>query len=241
MKLLKKVLSVMMMCAAIVSLSSCSDLKVKEQMQEGIDAYIAAVAKSEKRESGSVKVVSLSKDNAIEFKNTESVIECDFTVTDGKVSYTRSDYLNGEKAAEYKCDGNIVLHRNNDGEAWTDRTEENSSFLSAQTNPLTTLSLFRVDSKYKVRTDYMTDIKYNSVPDENGYTSVEFTLKDSTVSDILDYNKARGIVRRSAGHTRTYYIDSSGYIAKIVVLTNQVVFNNGKEGSYNTEMTVVCS
>lgn len=114
-------------------------------------------------------------------------------------------------------------------------------FWSAQTNPLTTLSLFRVDSKYKVRTDYMTDIKYNSVPDENGYTSVEFTLKDSTVSDILDYNKARGIVRRSAGHTRTYYIDSSGYIAKIVVLTNQVVFNNGKEGSYNTEMTVVCS
>lgn len=112
----------MMMCAAIVSLSSCSDLKVTEQMQAGIDAYIAAVAKSEKRESGSVKVVSLSKDNAIEFKNTESVIECDFTVTDGKVSYTRSDYLNGEKAAEYKCDGNIVLHRNNDGEAWTDRT-----------------------------------------------------------------------------------------------------------------------
>lgn len=97
MKLLKKVLSVMMMCAAIVSLSSCSDLKVTEQMQAGIDAYIAAVAKSEKRESGSVKVVSLSKDNAIEFKNTESVIECDFTVTDGKVSYTRSDYLNGEK------------------------------------------------------------------------------------------------------------------------------------------------
>ena len=51
-----------------------------------------------KRESGSVKVVSLSEDNAIEFKNTESVIECDFTVTEGKVSYTRSDYLNGEKS-----------------------------------------------------------------------------------------------------------------------------------------------
>ena len=52
MKLLKKVLSVVLMCAALASLSSCSDLEITEQMQEGIDAYIAAVAQSEKKRIG---------------------------------------------------------------------------------------------------------------------------------------------------------------------------------------------
>lgn len=237
---LKKITAIIVSATALLSFASCSGLKVTEQMQSGIDAYIGAVSMAESKTAGKVKVTSVTDDSAIEFKRTESVIEFDYTVEDGKVVYTRSDFIDGVKAAEYSCDGQQVMCRENGGD-WADKTEESKDFLSPQTNPLTTLSLFRVDSKKRVRTEYMTDIKYDPAPDKDGYTSVEFTLKDSTVSDILGYNKVRGIVRNSAGHVRTYYIDSSGCIAKIVISTVQQVLNNGKEGYYTTEMTVLCS
>ena len=240
MKYIKKTAMLIIAVLVILLLPSCSGIKLDDNMKAGIDSYISAVEKSEKRPAGNVTVVSTCEDNAIEFKNTESVIECSYEVRDGKVIYSRSDTLNDKLAGEYESDGTKVMYREAGSSEWVDKTEENKKFLSQETNPLTTLSLFRVDSKHKVNTDYITDIKYNSVPDENGLTSVEFTLKDSTVSDVLSYSKVKGIVRSSAGHVRTYYIDGDGYISRITVSTVQIIFNNGKEGSYRTDMTVTC-
>lgn len=226
------------MCFVILlGISSCSSLKVTEEIQTAIDLYTEAVKKSETRQSGNINVISIAEDSAIEFKTTESVIDCDYKVDNGKVIYERTDTLNGEESAKYTCDGVNVKAYNYDTEVWEDKTEQNADFIDASTNPLVTLSLFRVDSNYKIRTDYMTDIKSYET---DGLTAVEFTLKDSTVSDVLQYYKADGIVRQSAGHTRTYFINDDGYIEKIIVSTVQLLYSNGKEGSYKTEMTVIC-
>ncbi len=225
---------------ASLLLCSCSGLKVTEQMQAGIDLYTKAVENTEGKTSGKVSVTSVIKDNAIEFKNSESLIEYEYTVKDGAVLFTRTDYIDGVKDCEYVSDGITVKKKTEQSSEWEDVTEDNKIYLSPETNPLSTLSFFRVDSKHRIRTDYMTDIVYNSAPDENGCQSVKFTLKDSTVTDVLSYNKVKGIVRNSAGHTREYFIDESGNIAKVVISTAQQVFNNGKEGSYTTDITVVC-
>ena len=226
--------------SVLILLSSCSSLKITEHMQEGIDVYTEAVTKSESREEGTVSVLSVVDDNAIEFKHTESLIECDYTVSEGKVNFSRTDYLNGEMTLQYQCDGNTVMCLDKKTNEWTDKTEENYSFISPQTNPLITLSLFRVDSNKKINTNHITDIQYNSTPDQDGNVTVQFTLKNSTITDIMGYNKVKGIVRNSAGHVRTYYIDSDGYISKIVISAVQKIYNNGKEGYYTTEMTVTC-
>lgn len=234
---MRKIICFILCLGLLLSFTSCSSLKVTEEIQTAIDLYTEAVKKSENRQSGNINVVSVAEDSAIEFKTTESVINCDFTVSNGKVIYERTDTLNGVESAKYTCDGETVKSFNYDTEVWEDKTEQNANFIDASTNPLVTLYLFRVDSNYKIRTDYMTDIKSY---EEDGLTAVEFTLKDSTVSDVLQYYKADGIVRQSAGHTRTYYINGEGYIEKIVVSTVQLLYSNGKEGSYKTEMTVLC-
>ena len=236
----KKIVFIITALFALILITSCSELKLTEQMQAGVDVYIEAVSKHANKTAGKIKVISVSDDSAIEFKSTKSVIECEYTVNDGNVIYTRTDYLDGKKTSEYQCDGESVMCLVAGSSDWVDKTEENAVFLSADTNPLTTLSLFRVDNDFQVRTDYLTDIQYNSQPDENGYVTVRFTLKDSTVSNVLSYNKVKGIVRSSAGHTRTYYIDGDGDIAKIVVSAVQKILNNGKEGYYTTEITVLC-
>ena len=240
MKYKRKILFLIIALIVIGLLSSCSKLKITEQMQQGIDAYTEAVSKSETKESGDVEIITVVDDNAIEFVHNESLIEYEYTVSDGKVNFIRSDYLNGQKILQYDCDGSTVSCLDLQTGEKTDKTQENSAYLSAQTNPLITLQLFRVDSNKKINTNQMTDIQYNPTPDKDGYTTVQFTLNDSTVTDILGYNKVKGIVRKSAGHTRTYYLDSQGYIAKIEIYSNQIIYNNGKEGSYTTEMTVNC-
>ncbi len=237
MKKVLKYANILLVVVIVFLLSGCQQLKVTDQMQQYIDLYLQAVEKSENRTVGKVTVTSVLEDNAIEFKTTESVIECQYQVVDDSVIYERTDYKDGKEDAKYKCDGKTVKAYDAGSNSWIDKTEENKSFISAKTNPLTTLSLFRIDSNLKLRTEYLTDIKqYNS----DDFTVVEFTLKDSTVSDVLSYYKADGIVRKSAGHTRSYYINTDGYISKIVVLTTQKMYSNGEEGTYNTKMVVEC-
>lgn len=234
---MRKIISTFLCVILMFSVVSCSSLKITEEIQSAIDLYTEAVKLSETRTSGNIKVTSVLQDSAIEFKTTESVIDFTFETDNGAVSFERTDTLNGEESAKYTCDGNTVKFYNYETNEWEDKTEQNRDFLTADTNPLITLSLFRVDSKYKIRKDYMTDIKSY---EKDGFTVVEFVLKDSTVSDVLKYYKADGIVRKSAGHTRSYYIDSEGYIVKVVVSTVQIMISNGKEGLYTTEMTVIC-
>lgn len=237
MKKVYRLFALIFCLVVILSMSSCNSLKITEEMQAAIDMYISAVEKSMKRTEGEMTVTSKLDDSAVEFKTTESVIEYSFNVENEKVIYERVDKLNGQENAKYKCDGTKVEAYNFETQTWEDKTEANEAFLKVDTNPLVSLSLFRVDSNLKVRTDYMTDIKSYS---EDDFTVVEFTLDDSTVSDILQYSKADGIVRKSAGHTRSYYIDENGYISKIIVSTVQLFYSNGEEGVYTTEMTVLC-
>lgn len=233
MKKLSRYILVVISVLCLLLCSSCSGLELTPEMEECIEIYTAAVDKAEQAASGKITVTSVAEDNAIEFKTTESVIVFSYTVSDGKVSFERVDTVDGAESAKYSCDGTTV-NSYEDG-AWVDKTEENTAFLSADTNPLTTLSLFRVDNDKKIRTDYLSDIQRRT---EDGFTVIDFILKDSSVSTVLGYTKADGIVRQSAGHTRSYYIDSEGELCKIVINAVQQVLNNGEAGEYKTSMTV---
>jgi len=233
-----KLLLFLLIAICLISMSSCSGLKITPEIQATIDKYISAVSSFAENESGTVKITTVQEDKAIEFKTTESVIDYNYTVADQKVSFERKDYLDGKENASYKCDGNSVLMYDYSAEDWVDKTKENSVFLSSKNNPITTLSLFRVDSKYKVKAKNFTEITEST---EGDYTVIKFSLDDSTVSTVLSYNKADGIVRTSAGHTRSYYLDSDGNIKKIVIEALQNVVNNGNEGSYKSAITVEIS
>lgn len=237
MKKLSKTLILLCMTFCLLFVSGCSKLEITEDMQKSIDEYIAAVTKSETRTQGKVRVTSILEDSAIEFKTTKSVIEYDYKVVDDKVEYERVDYTDDVESAKYKSDGTTVMKFDYETGAWVDKTEENSQFITTDSNPFITLSLFRVDSKTKLNTSYLTDIKSY---EQDSCKVIEFTLDDSTVTDVLGFYKADGIARQSAGHTRAYYINSEGFITKVIVSTVQNIISNGEVGLYKTEMIVTC-
>ena len=230
--------SLIILCIFILLfICGCSDLKITEDMQQAIDVYTQAVAQSETRSEGKVVFNSVTDDKALEFKRTQTTVNFEYTVKNGAVCFTRSDFLDGTESAKYRSDGSIVEKFDYSNSTWVDVTEENKDLLKASANPFITLSLFRVDNKLRLRTDYLKDI---TMTDENGVKVITFTLKDKTVSDVLAFYKADGIVRESAGHTRKYYISSDGYIEKIIINTTQQIITNGTAGEYITEMVVEC-
>ncbi len=233
-----RVLVVLIICVILFSLSSCDSFKITDDMQVSVDKYISAVSSFTEKISGNLKVTSVIEDNAIEFKTTESIIEYDYTINDKKVSFSRKDYSDKKETASFKTDGDKILSFDYTTQEWIDKTEENASFLTVENNPFVTLSLFRIENNYKVKASYLSNIVEKV---EGEYTVVEFTLKDSTVSTVLGYNKADGIVRNSAGHTRSYYINSNGELEKIVIVALQDVVNNGDEGTYKSTITVEIS
>ena len=220
---------VIILLILIIPLSGCSGLKVTPQMQEGIDAYLAAINAAASRTSGKVVVDMLIDDQAVEFQKKEDVIVFDYRVEDGKVIFSRTESQDGVLLASYECDGETV-RRLSSGEE-TDVTEGFESYLSAATNPLVTLSLFRVDSKNRIRTDMLENIEYT------GGSTVKFTLKNSAVDTVLGYTKAKGIVRKSGSQSYTYTI-SEGMVTAIVVDSEQVFYSNGKEGNYKITINV---
>ena len=234
----KRLINIVCLLLAVLFLStSCSTLEVTEEMNEAIELYKSAVSASELKNKGKITVTSLLNDEALENKKTESVIEFEYEIKDGKVHFTRTDYVGGKENAKYISDGATVKEYDYESLTWLDKTEANKTLLIPESNPFTTLSLFRVDNKLKLRTDYFKNIESFN---QDGQQVVRFTLKDNSVSDSLGYYKADGIVRESAGHTRSYYITSEGYVSKIVISTVQKIITNGESGDYTTEITVVC-
>ena len=231
-----KVMVFVVSLVCLLACSSCSGLKLTPEMEESIDMYTDAVSSAEKAKGGRISVVSVIDDDAIEFKTTETTIDFEYSVEGDKVIFERFDTLNGEKTAKYKCDGNKIEVYDFDKEKWSDTTDQNKEYLDVKKNPLTSLTLFRVDSNKKVDTNLLTDIKRFT---EDEYTVIEFTLKDESVSSVMSYTKADGIVRESAGHTRSYYLDEKGELVKINIEAVQDIITNGTSNKYTTKMTVL--
>ena len=225
----------LLIIACMCLCTSCSSFKFSPETEGYRDEYLNAVAKAEKAISGEIKVTSVLVDEAIEFKTTESIIDYKYSINDGKVVFEREDYVDGKLSSKFESDGNSVKQFDLTDEKWVDKTEENAVFLLADKNPFATLSLFRVDNNKKVKTSYLSDVRKRT---DGEYTVIEFVLNDKSVSTVLGYTKADGIVRNSAGHTRSYFINSDGDLCKIVIEANQDVINNGKQGKYNSLMTV---
>ena len=221
----------------LLIISGCSSLEITDEMRSAMDLYKQAVSLTEQKNTGTVKFESITDDNALEFKKTSTSVHFNFEVVDGTVKFDRTDYTDGSEVAKYVSDGTSVKSYDYNADVWNDVTELHSDFLKPQSNPFITLNLFRIDNKLRIREDYLTDIKTYT---ENELTVVEFKLKDKTVSDVFDFYKADGIVRESAGHTRSYYINDLGIIEKVIIKTSQEVISNGVSGNYDTLMTVIC-
>jgi len=232
---MRKGLYVLLMIALLLGLCSCNTFKDTPETDAAFAAYEAAVRQTIAHKKGSMTVETKNKDS-IENKETLGVIDYDFTTDEeGKVSFERKDYTDGMLMASYYGDGVKAYQMDLETDKWVDVTEDSKDMLTHETNYMNTLSLFRIDNNFRYSKHFYESL---TMTEEGGKKVITFTLKSSSVTKMFEFSDETGIRRNMASQTRTYYVDETGDIEKIVIDTMQDILYKGTQGTLSNVITI---
>lgn len=232
---MKKIIAILLAGGLLLGLCSCNTFQDTPETDAAFAAYEAAISQSIGHKKGSMTVLTENKDTV---EDTESLGVIEYTYTtdeNNKVSFERNDYTNGELVASYYGDGTAAYQMDLSSGDWVDVTENSEEMLDHDENYMNSLSLFRIDNKFRYSKHF-----YESVTlEESGAEKViTFTLKNSAVTKMLSYSDEREIKRNMTGQYRSYYVNEAGDVYKIVIDTVQEIVYQGTEGTLSNVITV---
>lgn len=234
---MKRIFSVLLIFILVLGLCSCDRFEDTPETDAAFAAYEEAIKRIIACKSGTVSVQTVNKDT---LENTESVGVIEYSyITDenSRVSFDRKDYTNGELVASYYGDGTAAYQMDLTTDEWIDVTETSGDMLEHDKNYMNTLSLFRIDSDFRYSKQYYESVVLEEV--EEGGRVITFTLKSSVISDMFSYTDDREMKREMTHQYRSYYVDASGELYKIVIDSSQNVSLSGKEGVLSNVITVL--
>lgn len=232
---MKKIIAMFMCAALLLGLCSCNTFQDTPETDAAFDAYEAAIRQSIEHKKGSMTVLTENKDT-IEDTESLGVIEYSYTTDENnKVSFERNDYTNGELVASYYGDGTAAYQMDLTTEEWVDVTEDSAAMLDHEDNYMNSLSLFRIDNKFRYSKHFYESV---TMEEAEGEKVITFTLKNSAVTKMLSYSDEREIKRNMSSQHRTYYVNEAGNVYKIVIDTVQEVVYKGAEGTLTNVITV---
>lgn len=233
--MMKKISAFLLLAALLVSLCSCNRFVDTPETDAAFAAYEAAISQSIAHKSGSITVVT---ENADTVEGTESLGVIEYTYTtdqDNKVSFERNDYTNGELVASYYSNGAAAYQMDFTTEEWVDVTEDSVQMLNHDDNYMNSLSLFRIDNKFRYSKHFYQSV---NMEESGGEKVITFTLKNSAITKMLSYSDEREIKRNMASQYRSYYVNEAGNVYKIVIDTVQDIVYKGTAGTLSNCITV---
>ncbi len=235
---MKKILVFLTLTLLTSSLCGCNlfvNFEDTPETDAAFAAYEAAIKQSIAHDSGEILITTKNTDS-IEGTETNGTIDYTYSIDEeGRVSFERVDYTNGEKVASYYGDGQSAYELDMETGKWLDATEALKPFLDRDQNTMNTLALFRIDSNFKYNKRFYESIKRT---ESDGDQVITVELKSSEITDMMSYSDEREIQREMASQTRSYYVNQSGDIYKIVVDSVQNVLYKGDPGVLSSVMTV---
>lgn len=225
---MKRISAFLMLLVLLLGLCSCDGFKDTPETDAAFAAYEAAVKQTISHKKGSISVVTQNKDT-LEGTESVGVIEYSFTTDEeGRVSFERNDFTNGEPVAAYYGDGKAAFQMDMVSGEWVDVTGDSKAMLEHGTNYMNTLSLFRIDNKFRYSKRFFKSVTMEETGEDR---IVTFTLKNSAVNDLFSYTDQREIRREQTGQYRSYYINAEGNLYKIVIDTTQDFTYKGEKGT----------
>jgi hypothetical protein len=234
-EMMKKFCVILLLAVLLLNLTACNTFVDTPQTDAAFAAYEAAISQSIAHKSGSITVVT---ENADTVEGTESlgVIEYTYTTNDeNKVTFERNDYTNGELVASYYANGTTAYQMDLTTQEWVDVTEDSAQMLNHDDNYMNSLSLFRIDNKFRYSKHFYQAV---NMEESGGEKVITFTLKNSAITKMLSYSDEREIKRNMASQYRSYYINEAGDVYKIVIDTVQDIVYKGTAGTLSNCITV---
>ena len=219
--------------AAVLLLCGCDKPSYQKtpETEKALETYLSAVRQSVAQTSGSFRVNITCDDSVVQKKKTEECYTYNYTVNeDGseRFTYTALDSA-GKVINEYKTnEAGEVIHVQT-GE----KTEDFNNYLKHSTNPISNMTLFRMDANFEFRHSIISDIKEEQT-DNTTVISVTFEPKKLTALTIKNSN---GLARTITAHERRYVIQN-GKITEIFISDRENATYKGEKGTIETQAHV---
>ena len=196
------------------------------------NAYIAAVQKNTDQTAGHYDVKIVCDDTAIQHKKSSERYTYDYTVDEsGGESFVYTSFdENGTVTDKYETkDGKVYA---------ADGTEskEFGNYLSHKTNPISRLTLFRMDANFKFHEASISEIRMEE-KDGKKVITVVFHPDKLTSLSIKNTSKLKRII---TSHTRTYTVED-GFLTAIHIHDEENAVYEGEKGTIVTDTYVEAS
>ncbi len=223
-----------MICIAITVLllfSGCADVGYEKTAatEAAKTAYLDAVRQNITQTAGHYDVRVVCEDAAIQHKTVTERYTYDYTVA--------GDGSEGFVFTALDEDGNVTdKYETKDGKVYAaDGTENNEfgNYLSHSTNPISNLTLFRMDANFKFHEASVADIR-SETADGKTVITVAFHPDKLTSLSIKNTTKLKRIITT---HTRVYTIEN-GFLTGIHIHDEENAVYEGEKGTIVTDTYV---
>lgn len=233
---MKRFLSLLLILAALFSLSGCDSFEDTPETDAAFAAYEAAVKQSIAHKKGAITVMTENKDTVVENVDSIGVIEYSYATDEaGKVSFERNDFTNGEEVAAYYSDGKAAFQMDMATGKWVDVTEVSGAMLEHDKNIFNNLSLFRIDHNFRYSKRFYESV---SMEEAQGEKIITVVIKNSELDAMFDLSDEKEIRREMCSQVRKFYVNEEGDFYKIAIETLQNVTYKGKSGTLSNKIDV---
>ena len=219
----------------IIALSLCgcshAGYEQTETTEAALEAYYAAIRESVAQREGEITISIRLEDTVVNQKTSTETYHYDYKVSD-----------DGSEWFDYKCYDDtkklISHYQVQDGSTVQNMIKEEvqadfTSYLRHNTNPISTLQMFRMDANFKVRHDTISAITMEQQGDQT-LVKVSFHGDKLTGQTIKSEG---GLNRTVISHERTYTIQN-GRIIRIEIYDRENAQYDGRTGVMNTDTVV---
>ena len=226
---MKKFISLISIISFLFILTSCSKpgYVKTDETEKALDLYINAVKKSEEYKSGNVKINVYQKTTYEKNEISKEILDYKYSVGENdEVIFTRTDYKNGEIIAKYQSEGEKVYNILN---GKSDVTDEFSPYLKNKTNNINNLMMFRMDNKYRLKEDTISNI---SLKEQGGNYEITVDFNPKKLSGLLYKSTYKGVSREITKTKKVYKINKEGYIYFAATYATQKITDVKNSGEY---------
>lgn len=219
---------------SVLALAGCNYAPGYEQTEAteaALTAYYEAVSASTSQTAGQISINITCEDTVVNKATTGERYEYTYTVDeDGGEIFDYRGYNDANELTAHYASGE-------DGAVYdklTDLTTESlDSYKVHANNPISTLTMFRMDSNYKVYDHTISSIEMTE-QEEQTVITVEFHADRLTE---LSIQNTGGLNRTITSHRRVYTI-REGRIARIEIYDRENAMYEGEKGYINTDTVV---
>lgn len=215
----------------VLLLSACNKPGYTQtpETEQALETYYSAVRESVAQTGGSIDISIHLKDTVVAKKDSTERYQYIYSVNENKENFDYRCFDDKDKLTAHfaTADGDVI------NKLTGEKATNFAAYQNHNSNPISTLKLFRMDANYKVQDNTISSITMEETQDA---TLITVTFHGDKLTNLAIKSEG-GLQRTVTSHTRTYTI-RDGKISKIEIADRESAQYQNESGTMDTDTVV---